>query len=109
MMCSSESLTRQEEENEPVHDQDRPKDWDIKYFEPAAEKSNQDDPGRRLPKLELGEAADKGPELLVLLGRERADSTVFHVIIEGFVGRVKLGLEESQEEVEQIDAKGIGN
>lgn len=109
LMCNLESLTRQEEQNEPVHDQDGPKDRDIKYFEPAAEEGNQDDPGSRLPELELRKAADKGPEFLVLLGRERADSTIFHVIIEGFVGGVELGLEESQEEVEQVDAKGICN
>jgi hypothetical protein len=56
-----------------------------------------------VPELELGQPADERPELLVLLGGECADRAVLHVIVERLVGRVELGLEEGEEEIEQID------
>lgn len=60
-----------------------------------------------MPELELGQPADEGPELLVLLGRERADRAVLHLVVDGLVGRVELGLQEGEEEVEQVDAERV--
>jgi hypothetical protein len=62
-----------------------------------------------VPELELGQAADEGAELLVLLGREAADGAVLHVVVERIVGRVELGLQEGEEEVEQVDAERVGD
>lgn len=62
-----------------------------------------------MPELKLGQAADEGAELLVLLGRERTEAAVFHVIVEGLVGGVEFGLKEGEEEVEEVDAEGVGH
>jgi hypothetical protein len=60
-----------------------------------------------VPELELGQAADEGAELLVLLGREGADGAILHVVVERIVGRVELGLEEGEEQVQEVDAERI--
>lgn len=62
--------TGQDKQNDPVHDQDRPEDWDIKDGEPSAHKADGDGASGRVPELELGQAADERPELLVPLGGE---------------------------------------
>lgn len=99
--------TRQDEQHEPVHDQDGPEDGHVEDLEPAAHKGDDDGAGGRVPELKLGQAADEGPELLVLLGRERADGAVLHVVVERIVGWVELGLEEGEEQVEQVDAERV--
>jgi hypothetical protein len=53
-----------------------------------------------VPELELGEPADEGTELVVLLGGEARGSGV--AVFEALVlceGGVELGLEEEEEEV----------
>jgi hypothetical protein len=98
-----------EEEQEPVHDQDGPEDWDVEELEPAAEKANGDGASGPVPELELGKATDEGLELLVRLGGQGADGTVLHVIVELVVGGVELGLQEGEEEVEEVDTERISD
>lgn len=101
--------TRQDKQHEPVHDQHGPEDGHVEDLEPAAQERDDDGAGGRVPELELGQAADEGAELLVALGRQRADGAVLHVVVESVVGRVELGLQEGQEQVEQVDAQGVGH
>lgn len=98
----------QDEEDHPVHDEDGPKDRDVEDLEPCAEKGYGDGASGPVPELELGQSTDKGSELLVALGREGAHA-VLHVRFEVIVGGVELGLEEGEEEVEQVDAERVGN
>lgn len=102
-------LTGQNEEDDPVHDQDRPEDWDVEELEPTAEEGDDNGPGRPVPELELREAADEGLELLILLCGQSAYGTILHLIVDRFIRGVELGLEEGQEQVEKIDSKGVGN
>jgi hypothetical protein len=92
--------TSQNKQNNPVHDQDGPEDGDIKDGEPAAQEANGDGAGGGVPELELGEPADEGTELVVLLCGEAGGSGV--AVFETLVlceGGVELGLEEEEEEV----------
>lgn len=63
-----------------------------------------------MPELELGEPADEGPELVVLLGGEagRAGITVLQAFVLG-QGGVELGLQEEKEEVQEVDSEGVGD
>lgn len=101
--------TGQDKEDEPVHDKDGPEDGDVEDVEPAADERNDDGSSCLVPELELGEAADEWPEFFVLLGRQTARGPVFHFIVENVVGGVKLGLQEGEKQVEQIDAERIGH
>lgn len=102
-------LTGQNKEDDPVHDQDRPEDGNVEDLKPRAGKRDDNGAGGPVPELELGESADKGLELLVAFRGEGADVAVLHVVVELIVGGVKLGLEEGEEEVQEIDSEGIGN
>lgn len=93
-------LTRQEEQDEPVHNQNRPEHRDVEDLEPAADEPDDDRSGRGVPELELGESSDKRPELLVLLGRQVSNCAILHLIIQSLIRRVELWLQEGQEEVE---------
>ena len=62
-----------------------------------------------MPELKLGQSSYKGPKLLVLLGGEPARRSVLHFAVHHFVRRVKLWLQEGQEEVEQVDAQSISD
>lgn len=97
---SLRGLTRQEEENEPVHNQNRPENRDVEDLEPTADKSQRNDSRCRVPELELGQTANKGPKFLVRLCGQRANGAVLHLGVHGLVGRVELGLKEGEEEVE---------
>ncbi len=111
MLCderfSGGSHTRQNKEDQPVHDQNGPEDGHVEDLEEGAEEGDGDCARGPVPEFELGEAADEGLELLVLLGRESADGAVLHLIVEGVVGRIELGLKEGEEEVEQVDAQSV--
>lgn len=63
-----------------------------------------------MPELELRQTADEGPELLVFLGREAGGSsiTILETLVLGKRG-VKLGSQESEEEVQEINAQCIGD
>jgi hypothetical protein len=103
--------TGQDKEDDPVHDEDRPEDGDVEDLEPAAHEADSDSPGRGVPELELGKAADEGAELLVLLGGKTSSASIFHIhrVIEGLDRGVELGLEEGKEQVEQVDSERVGN
>lgn len=103
------TLTREDKENEPVHDQDGPEDGHVKDGEPSADERDANGPRGPVPELELGKTPDEGLELLVLLGRQSADGAILHLVIERIVGGVELGLEESQEQVQEVDAERVGN
>lgn len=101
--------TSQDEENEPVHDQHRPEDRDVEDIEPAAGERDGDSASSLIPELELGQPADEWSKLLVLLGGETASGPILHLIIENIVRRVELGLQESEEQIEQVNAERIGH
>jgi hypothetical protein len=99
--------TCKNEQHQPVHDQHGPEYGHVEDLEPTAPEGDGDGAGGRVPELELGQAADERPELLVLLGREAADRAVLHLAVGRLVGRVELGLQEGEEEVEQVDAERV--
>lgn len=101
--------TGEDEKHEPVHNQHGPEHGNVEDLEPAAEEGNGNSAGGRMPKLELGKAADEGPELLVLLGGEGTDRAVLHFRVERITRGVELGREEGEEEVEKVDAEGVGD
>lgn len=101
-------LTGQAEEDQPVHNKNRPEDRQVEDLEPAAEEADGNSLGRRVPKLELWEAAHKGPELLVLLGGEATCVSVLHTLILLQRG-VELGRQEGEEQVQQVDAQRVGD
>lgn len=101
--------TGENEEDDPVHDQDRPEDGDVEDLEPAAYETDQDGAGSSVPELELGQAADERPELFVLLSWQRANGAVLHLAVYRLIGRVELGLEEGEEEIEQVNAESVRN
>ena len=64
-----------------------------------------------MPELELGQAADKRPELVVLLGGEAGRSAGV-TVLQAFIlceGRVELGCQESEEEVKEVNAESVGD
>jgi hypothetical protein len=99
----------QEEEDEPVHNQDRPENWHVKDLEPTAGEADDDGSGGPVPKLELGKSADEGLELLIALGRQSAYRAILHIIVGLFIGRIEFGLQESKEQVQKVNAERIGN
>lgn len=101
--------TGEDEQHKPVHQENGPENRDVEDLEPAAHEGDGDGASGRVPELELGETSDEGPELLVLLGRESANSSILHIVVERIVRGVKLGLEEGEEEVEEIDSESIRN
>lgn len=102
-------LTGQDEENDPVKQQHRPEDRNIKDLPPAAEERDEHSPGGPIPELELWEAANEGLELLVGLGRKSSDGAVLHLVVEFIARGIELWLEESQEQVEEVDTEGISH
>lgn len=102
--------TRQHKQNHPVNNQDRPEYGDIEDSEPRANEADSDGASGRVPELELGQTADEGPELLVLLGREAGGSgvTVLETLVLG-ERRVELGRQESEEEVQEVNAECVGD
>jgi hypothetical protein len=107
------SLTRQTEQYQPINHQDRPKHRQIENLKPARHKAADDHPGGAVPELELGQPADEGAKLLVLLGGEGAALAVARAaVLQALVlrqGRVKLGLQEGEEEIQQVDAQAVGD
>lgn len=97
----------QDKEDNPVEDEYWPEDGDVEDLEPGADEANGNSASGPVPELELGKTADEGLELFVSLGRQGADGSILHVILEVIVGGVELGLEEGEEEVQQVDAESI--
>lgn len=102
-------LTGQEEQDAPVHDEDGPEDGHVEDLEPAAGEADGDGARGPVPELELGQPADEGLELVVVLDGEPARRAVLHVLVHLVVGGVELGREEGEEEVEEVDAEGVGD
>ena len=103
-----QKLTRQDEKDNPVNHQNRPEHRNVKNREPRAHETDHDGPGSPVPKLELWKTTDEGAELVILLGRKIGAFAVFQAFVLG-EGRVELGLQEEEEEVKEVDSKGIGN
>ena len=65
-----------------------------------------------MPELEFRQAPHEGFEFLVCFCGERgglaARDAVFHVGV-AFEGRVEFGRYEGEEEVEEVDAEGVGD
>lgn len=60
-----------------------------------------------MPELELGEPSDERAEFVILLGGQgRTRVTVLQTFILG-EGRVELGLQEGEEEVQEINAQRV--
>lgn len=100
------SLTRQAKQNQPINHQHRPENGNIKDCEPSAQEADGDGPRARVPELELRKTPDEGPELLVLSRRQSACGAVLHAFVL-FDGGVEFGLEEGEEEVEEVDCQGV--
>jgi hypothetical protein len=99
----------QEEEDDPVEEQNGPENGHIEDLEPAAQERNNNSPRSPVPELELRKAADERLELLVGLGGEGAHGPILHLIIKFIARGVELGLEESEEEVQEVDAERVRN
>lgn len=102
-------LTREEEQHDPVDQEDWPEHGDVEDLEPAAEEADADGAGGPVPELELGEASNKGPELLVLPRGEGADGAVLHFVIKRIARGVELGRQEGEEQIQQVDGQRIGD
>lgn len=83
-------LTGQNEEDEPVHDQNGPEHGNIENLKPAAEEGNGNGTGSTVPELELGQAADERPELLIPLGGQAASTAIFHLVVEHVASGVEF-------------------
>jgi hypothetical protein len=99
---------RQAEQNQPVDDEDGPEDGQVENLKPGAEEADGNGLCRRVPELELGQAAHKGAELLVFFCGQARCIAVLHALIL-LEGRVELGGEEGEEQVQQVDAERVGN
>lgn len=73
-MNKGTKLTRQEEKDEPVHDQDWPEHWNIEHLEPSADETNQNSTGSGVPEFEFRKSSNEGAEFVVLLRRKRRSS-----------------------------------
>lgn len=73
--------TCQCEQNQPVDNQDRPKDRQIEHAEPRADEANGDSLGRRVPEFELRKSPDERSELVVLFCWETSCIAIFHALI----------------------------
>lgn len=98
-----------------VDQEDRPEDRHVKDSKPGTQEADGRSARRRIPELELWQAANKGPKFLVLSGRrgERRFScfTELRILLghSCLIARVKLGLQEGEEEVEQVDAQRVAD
>lgn len=63
-----------------------------------------------MPELELGQAADEGPEFVVILGGKAGSAGV--AILQTLIlckRWVEFGCQEGQEEIEEIYAESVGD
>lgn len=60
-----------------------------------------------MPKLELRQTTDERAKLLILLGWERRRSAGLHLVFR--LRRIEFRRQESEEEIKEVDAKGIGD
>lgn len=102
-------LTRQDKENQPVHDQDGPENRHVEDGEPGADKGNANGSGCPVPELEFRKTSDERLEFFVSVGWEGANRAIFHLVIQSVARRVEFRLEEGQEKVQKIDSQGISD
>lgn len=102
-------LTRQAEQKYPVDHQDGPEHGDVEDSEPAADKGNGNGAGGGVPELELRQTADERTELVVLLGGQAGGGVAVLQTLVLREGGVELGLQEEEEEVQEVDAKSVGD
>lgn len=106
---SAGQLTGQDKQDDPVDNQDGPKHRDIEDGEPATQEADGDGTGGRVPELELRQAADERPELVILLGGQAgAGVAIFQTFILG-EGGIELRGKEGEEEVQEVDAQSVGH
>jgi hypothetical protein len=99
---SRSSLTRQHEQDKPIHDQHGPKDRQIKHLKPTTHETQRDRPRCGMPELELGQSPNEGTKLLILLrGQTRLSILQSLVLIQR---RIEFRLQKGEEEIEQVDA-----
>lgn len=103
------NLTSQDKEDDPVHDQYWPEDGNVEDLEPGAEEGDADGAGSTVPELEFWETSDEGSELFVTLGRETTSAAILHLVVEHIAGGVKLGGQEGEEHVEEVDTERVGD
>jgi hypothetical protein len=96
----------QDNENQPVNDQNRPEDGQVENLAPRTQETKDDSASSGVPKLELGKAAHEGLELVGRLCGEVTTTALLH-ILGGLKTRVELGRNECEEEVQEVDAKGV--
>lgn len=93
-------LTRQDKQQDPVNDQDRPEDRNIKDGEPGADESDGEGARGGMPELELGKTSDERTELVVLSCGEARGACV--AVLEALIlckRGVEFWLQEQEEEV----------
>jgi len=96
------------EECDEVHDEDWPEDGYVEEIKEGAGERDHRRLGGGVPELELRQSPDEGPELVVLFCGEAG-----HVLglglggLELRVGRVDLGGQEGQQEVQVVDGQRV--
>lgn len=65
--------TGQSKQDQPINDQDGPKDGDIEELEPSADEADDERSRGRIPELKLRQASNERSELLILLGGKPTD------------------------------------
>ncbi|MCJ1482494.1 hypothetical protein MMC06_002660 [Schaereria dolodes] len=63
-------LTRQQEQDDPIHHQNGPEHRYVEDFKPRTREPQGNSPRRRVPELKFRQASDERTELLILFGRE---------------------------------------
>ena len=105
----------QSKQEDKVHQQDRPKDWNIQEGEEGAEETRQHGRNCIVPEFEFGQATDEGTEFV---NHWAAGKIVWQLncivsVQEGVIvearsvfseSRIEFGTQEEQENVEQINS-----
>lgn len=107
---TKDRLTGQREKNDPIHHQDRPEDRDVEHLKPSTQEANGHRPRSAVPEFEFRQAADEGAEFLV--PRRWEGGALGVTVFEAFVlgeGGVEFGLEEGEEEVQEVYAEGVAD
>jgi hypothetical protein len=97
-------LTRQSEQDQPIHNQHGPEDGEIENLKPGAEEANSNRLGRAVPELELWQPPHERPEFLLFLCGQPAGGSILHALILLERG-VEFGRYEGQEQVQEVDAE----
>jgi len=99
------SLHGDSEEDEEVHDEDGPEDGHVEDGEEGADHGDEYSLRAAVPELELGEAADEGPELL-RVGRRQLRSVLVVRIISVYRW-INFRRQKGNEQIQMINSKSI--